>query len=324
MIKFGVMGAGRISASFSSAVNGINEHLYAIASRNLLKAETFKNKYHYQVAYGSYEEMLDDPLVDCVYIATPHSFHFDQMKLCLEKGKHILCEKSFTLNHKQAIIIYELARRKHLFVMEAMWTRFLPTLLEVKKLIDQDEIGEIIQIDATFGFKAEMDLQNRLFNLNLGGGALLDVGLYTLTLANLFLGVPDNIESTVVMSKEGIDLSETITYFYPHAQAVLMASLVEDLGTDAYIYGTKGYFHIPSFHSANLAILYNNNHKALREIEHKHIVNGLEYEIFETIKCIKKKSIESPLMTHENSIEILRQMDHLRKKWNLVYPQELG
>jgi len=324
MVKFGVLGAGRIAKTFSSAVSGIHENLYAIASRDLTKAKQFQSEFGYSVAYGSYEELLDDPSVVCVYVATPHSLHFEQMKMCLEKGKHILCEKAFTLNREQAKIIFEIADEKKLFVMEAMWTRFLPTIQEIQKLVAEDAIGDIFQIEASFGFESTKNLKDRLLNPVLGGGALLDIGIYPITLANLFLGVPDSFESNAFFHPSGVDTSAKITYFYPEAEAILNMSFMDNIGNDAYIYGTKGYFHIPNFHACEVATLYNNNHKVVKMIEHKHLVNGMEYEIFETIKCIRKKALESPVMTHETTLEILRQMDEIRKSWNFKYPQELG
>lgn len=324
MIKFGVLGAGRIARTFAEAVNGIHETLYGIASRDLAKAEQFQKEFGFVKAYGNYSDMLDDPNIDCVYIATPHGLHFEQMKQCLEKGKHVLCEKSFTLNLEQAKTIFEIAKAKNLFVMEAMWTRFLPTIQEVCKLIQEDAIGDVFQVEANFGFEAQKSNKDRLFNPELGGGALLDIGIYPLTLANLLLGIPDNFESQATFHSTGVDTSAKITYFYPEAEAILSMSFLDNIGNDAYIYGTKGYFHIPHFHSCEVATLYNNNHKVVKMIEHKHIVNGFEYEIFETIRCIKKKMIESPVMTHEITMEIMRQMDEIRKSWNFKYPHEIG
>lgn len=324
MVKFGILGAGAIAGTFCDAVNGIQEHLHAVASRDLEKAEAFAKTHAIPKAYGSYEELLDDPEVTCVYVATPHAFHYEQMKMCIEKNKHILCEKAFTLNAAQAKEIFELADAKNLFVMEAMWTRFLPTILEVKKLVDEDVIGDIFQIDANFGFRADKKPKDRLFDPILGGGALLDIGIYPITLANLFLGIPDSFESNVTFHPSGVDLCEKIRYFYPEAEAVLTASFKEDLGTEATIYGTKGYVTFPGFHSAQVATVYNNNHKVVKMIEHKHLVNGMEYEVFETVKCIKKRCTESSIMSHETTLQMMRQMDEIRHSWNFRYPQELA
>jgi len=323
MIRFGVLGAGSIAHTFSSAAVGVQENLYAIASRDLSRAEAFQKQYGYEKAYGSYEELLADSLVDCVYVATPHGLHFEQMLACIEHGKHILCEKAFTLNAKEAKIVFDRANEKKLFVMEAMWSRFLPTIQEIQKAIQSDEIGEIFEIEITFGFAAGAKAKERLFAPELGGGALLDIGIYPITFANLFLGIPDSVESVVTMTESGVDLESNITYFYPEAQAVLRSSFKDNLGNEAYIYGSKGYIHIPNFHAAEVATIFNNNHKVVRIIEHKHLVNGFEYEIFEAVKCIRKKHTESSIMPHSQTLEILSQMDEIRKEWNLVYPSEL-
>jgi predicted dehydrogenase len=322
MIRFGILGAGRIANQFAAAAKGIGEPIQAVASRDAEKAEAFRTKWSIPSAYDSYEALLADPLVDCVYVATPHGLHYAHMNKILDAGKHILCEKAFTLNASQAKAIFDKATEKGLFVMEAMWTRFLPTILEVQKLVASGEIGDIIQIDASFCFEASKDPEGRHLNLSLGGGALLDVGIYPITIANLFLGSPTTMESDVSLHPSGADIAETITYLYPEAEAVLKAGFDEDLPRDAFLYGTTGYIQIPHFNGAERAIVFDRNHKIVKVIEHKHLVNGLEYEIFETVKCIKKKCTESSIMSHEATIEILSQMDQLRREWNLHYPPE--
>lgn len=322
MVKFGIMGAGKIAHKFAKAILGINEYLYAIASRDLGRAQEFASIYELEKAYGSYAEMLADPNVHCVYIATPMSEHYANMLQCLEAGKHVLCEKSFTINHKQAEHVLQIAKSKGLFVMEAMWTRFLPTIQEVQRIIQEGVIGDIVQIEAFINLKLDAPLESRIYSKDLGGGALLDVGVYPIHLANLLLGIPDSFDSEVQFAKTGVDANEKITYLYPHNSATLYASVINDDKKEAYIYGTKGYIHIPGFWYTESATVFNNHHKVIRVIEHKHIVNGFEYEIFETVRCIKKRLIESPLMTHATTIEIMRQMDEIRKSWDLVYPQD--
>jgi predicted dehydrogenase len=322
MVKFGVMGAGRIAHRFCQAMNGIDESIRAIASRDPERAERFAMDFGIEKAYGTYEELLADPEVACVYIATPHALHHAQIMACLEAGKNVLCEKAFTLNHRQAKEVFDFAVKKGLFVMEAMWTRFLPAINEVKRLIDAGEIGDIIEIDADFSFASGAGPDDRLFDPALGGGALLDVGIYPVTLVNLFLGIPDSFDTEVTMGSSGVDVSEKITYFYPHASAILYASIVADGDREAYIYGTKGYVHLPNFWSTEVATVYNNNHKIVREISCKHMVNGMEYEIFEALRCIRAKSVESAVCPHEATLEILRQMDAIRASWNFRYPGE--
>ncbi len=322
MVRFGIMGAGKIAHKFAQAIIGINEYLYAVASRDIGRAIEFQEKYNLEKAYGSYEALLADPKVDCIYVATPMAMHYEDMLLCLEAGKHVLCEKTFTLNYKQTEHIFQIAKAKNLFVMEAMWTRFLPTIQEVQKLVADGEIGDIISMEAFINLKLDFPPESRIYSKALGGGALLDVGVYPINLANMFMGIPDSFDTSVKLGPTGVDIDEKITYFYPHSHADLYASVVNDERKEAYIYGTKGYVHIPGFWYTETAIVYNNHHKIIKTIEHKHIVNGFEYEIFEAIKCIKKKWIESPIMPHKTSLEIMRQMDEIRKSWNLQYPGE--
>lgn len=322
MLRFGIIGAGKIAHRFAQAAIGVNETIQAIASRDQSHAIAFQEQYHIPSAYGNYLELFQDPLVDIVYIATPHGFHFEHMMAALEHDKHVLCEKAFTLNQKQAKQVFELANKKKRFCMEAMWTRFLPVIQEAKSWVNQDLIGEIIQIDATFAFPAHLHPESRLIDPHLGGGALLDIGIYPITIANLFLGKPLTIESTCKKAESGVDLANQITFTYPQAEANLISSFVDEECVEAFIYGTKGYIQIPSFHGAQTAMLFDRNHKIIKEFEHKHLVNGLEYEIFETVRQIKKKALESPLMSQEDTLEILRQMDEIRASWDLKYPQE--
>jgi predicted dehydrogenase len=323
MVKFGIIGAGKIAHQFTKALLGINEYLYAVASRDLGRAMEFAQIYDIEKYYGSYEELLKDPEVQCVYIATPMSEHYKNMLDCLYAGKHVICEKTFTLNYKEAKIVCNLAKEKGLFLMEAMWTRFLPTIQEVQKVINEGMIGDIVQIESFINLRLDLPLESRIFSKALGGGALLDVGVYPINMANLFLGIPDSFDTEVKFAKTGVDSEEKITYFYPHSHATLYASVINNDKKDTYIYGTKGYVHIPGFWSTETAIVFNNHHKIIKEIEHKHIVNGMEYEIFEAVKCIKKKLIESPIMPHKTTLDIMRQMDEIRKSWDLVYPTEL-
>lgn len=323
MIRFGVMGAGNITKKFSEAVNGIGGTLYAIASRDLQKAVTYQKTYGYEKAYDSYALMLNDPLVDCVYIATPHSLHYEYMMLALEYNKHILCEKAFTLNAKQAQAVFTKAREKNLFVMEALWTKFLPVILETQRLIKDGIIGEIEKVQATFCFKASHPDDSRLFAPHLGGGALLDIGIYPLTFSNLFLGTPKRIETTVEYYHTGVDLSAHLKLFYPKAYAQLEFSFGYEKPIEGYIYGTKGYIHVPMFIGAEKATIYSHQHEVIHEIVHKHWVNGMEYEVIAFLECVKNHLSECNLHPTNATLEMMHQMDEIRHQWDFVYPQEV-
>lgn len=321
VVRFGVIGAGYIATKFCEAVLGIHGHLYAIASRDIKKAESYQNKFGFEKAYDQYEDLLSDPNVDCVYIATPHGLHYDHMMLALKHKKNILCEKSFTLNARQAEAVLYKAIENHVFVMEAMWTRFLPTIQELKRLIDDGIIGKITHVEASFGLYADQN-KERLFSPLLGGGALLDLGVYPITFANIILGQPKSFETEVKLNSNGYDVSEKMKYHYPDAIALLSSALDMQMNTTGIIKGQNGCIKVPNFWKAEEAYIYDMNHHLIQEISYPHIVNGLEYEIMEVIRCIESGLTESPIMPHAETIEIMKQMDALRNAWGFKYPQE--
>lgn len=322
MIRFGVIGAGKIAQVFSTAVQKMGGHLEAIASRDMEKARSYQKEYGYQKAYGSYEEMLNDSDVDCVYVATPHGLHYEHMMMALGHNKHVICEKSFTLNAIQAKKVFETANRKKLFVMEAMWTRYLPVTQEVKRLIDSGLIGDITTIDVSFGFDAG-HRRGRLFDPAMGGGALLDIGVYVITCATLFLGIPKHVESVVELDPtHGFDLSETIDFHYENAHAHLKCSLQEKLDNIAHIKGTKGQIDLINFWMVEHAIVYDENHQIIQEIRIPHPINGFEYQIQGAIDAIESKKLESPIILHQSTLDVMKLMDELRKSWGLSFPNE--
>jgi predicted dehydrogenase len=323
MIRFGVIGAGKIAQTFSNAMPHTSGILYAISSRNLDKARSYQEQFGYEKAYGSYEAMLADPLVDCVYIATPHGLHFEHMMLALDYGKHILCEKSFTLNASQAKAVFDKAKTKHVFVMEAMWTKYLPVIQETKKVIDQGLIGSLVKMDVSFGFDAEHRRGSRLFDPAMGGGALLDIGVYVMTIATYFLGIPHAMNSSAMLDdSNGFDLSEDIHLEYPNAQAHLRCSLSEKLDNICTLTGTKGRIEIIDFWRAEHAFIYDLHQRLIQEIHIPHPINGFEYQIQGVIDAITHHQKESSVVTHQATLEVMQLMDQLRTSWGLIFPNE--
>ncbi len=322
MIRFGVIGAGSIANTFSLAMKATKHQLYAISSRDIEKAKQFQQTYGYEKAYGSYEAMLRDPNVDCVYIATPHGLHYDHMMLALDYKKPILCEKSFTLNAKQAEEVLYKAQEKKLFVMEAMWTRMLPAIQELKKTLDSGIIGTLTHMEASFGFDLRNNGKDRMIDLSLGAGALLDIGVYPIHFAHLIFGNPKRFETEVKMDPRGFDLSESFTFYYENQKAILESSMASNLNQIAIIYGTKGYVKVPRFWSTDQATFYDLNNKVVKEINHPHLVNGFEYEINEAAECIEKGQLESKHIPHMLTIEIMKEMDALRNAWGMKFPNE--
>ncbi len=322
MIRFGLIGAGRIANAFAVSIKTTTGSLAAVASRDIEKARAFKEKYGLKSAYGSYQALMRDASIDCIYVATPHALHYEQMLQILDYDKHILCEKPFTLNHTQAKTVFAKAKKKRLFVMEAMWTRFLPVINEVETLIKTGAVGTVTHMEASFHFNPEKNAADRLFKPELGGGALLDIGIYPMTIANLFLGKPKRIDATVHFFHTGVDLEETIVFHYDTAKAYLSASLDKEEKKEATITTTKGSIVLPNFFAAEQAMIYDKNGTLIKTIEHKHEGTGFEYEIQDVINCIESKRLESQRMPHAKTIEILKQMDELRERWNFIYPQE--
>jgi predicted dehydrogenase len=325
MIKIGVIGAGNIAHRFSEAVQKgkTGGLLEAIASRDILKAKDYQNKYGYKKAYGDYQSLYEDPDIDLVYVATPHAFHYQQMMDLLDYGKHIICEKSFTLNANQAKAVFDKAKEKNLFVMEAMWTRFLPTVKEVLQVIDQGLIGKVHYLEANFCINAKVNQYHRLRNPKLGGGALLDLGIYPLTFSRLILGHPRDVSVDCKLDpKTGVDLGEEILLEYEGARAKLKASMIESLPMTAHIKGEDGYIIVDGFFQSQEARVYNKEGQMIKLVKHPFLVNGFEYEIQSAIDAIDKGLIENPMMPHAETLYILGQMDQIREKMGVSYPSE--
>jgi predicted dehydrogenase len=259
-IRWGILGTGFIAGEFVRGLQFLpGAKVGAVGSRTLNKAQEFAHRFAVPQAYGSYEELVSDRTVDVIYIATPHSRHRDDCILCLEAGKPILCEKPFTINAREAREVIDLARQKQLFCMEAMWMRFLPIIQQVRQMIRSGAIGEICTLTADFGYPAVLQPDNRFFNLKLGGGALLDRGVYPLSLAFHLLGTPSNITSQANIGKTGVDEQSAILLTYPQGElAILSASLQTYATNEAVIAGKKGQIRIyaPFYRPTRLSISY--------------------------------------------------------------------
>lgn len=242
VIRWGILGTGFIAGEFAKGLVTLKDaQLLGIASRTKAKAQEFANIFKIERIYESYKQLVEDPDIDVVYIATPQETHKDLSLLCLQAGKPILCEKPFALNALEAAEVINLARQKQLFCMEAMWMRFMPLIQEAKKIIEQGKIGEVKMLMADFGNPIEYNLNHRVFNLELGGGALLDRGVYCLSLAYYLLGAPTKIVSSAAICESGADEQSSVILNYPQGKlAVLSQSLRTYSANEAVIMGTKG------------------------------------------------------------------------------------
>lgn len=322
-MKFAIFGPGKIAQSMAAAVTPLEEvERYAVASRDFKRAQDFASEWGFEKAYGSYEEMLADPEVELIYVATPHSHHYEHAKMCLNAGKHVLLEKAFTVNAKQAEELIALAKEKNVLLAEAIWTRYMPSRKMIDDLIESGRIGKVTSVMANLGY--ELHDIPRMQEPELAGGALLDLGVYPINFAKMVVkkDVKD-VVSTAVMSPKGIDWTNSITLiFEDDTMAVLHSNMLAGLNRLGAIYGDKGYLEVQNINNAEEIRVYDLDHQLIETIPVPEQINGYEYEVISCIKAIKEGKIECEEMPHEETLWIMRLMDRIRKDWNMVYPFE--
>ncbi|MBS6395995.1 MAG: Gfo/Idh/MocA family oxidoreductase [Clostridiales bacterium] len=322
-MNIGILGAGNIAVSMAQTIHSVEQaSCCAVASRDIVKARAFAEKYGFEKAYGSYEELVCDPEVDIVYIATPHSHHFEHAKLAMEHGKHVLCEKAFTVNEGQAEELFALAKKYGVLITEAIWTRYMPSRRIIDELLAEGVIGEVRTLTANLCYRI---CQNeRLIRPELAGGALLDVGIYPLNFALMHFGNDfKDISSTVVMTDTGVDGQECITMTWKDGRfAVLTAGMYGISDRQGIFYGSRGCMIVDNINNPLAVDIYDADHRLSRHIDMPEQSTGYEYEVQELIRCIEEGAQECPSMPHEETLRVMRIMDKLRKDWNLVYPQE--
>ncbi|WP_040196147.1 Gfo/Idh/MocA family protein [Candidatus Soleaferrea massiliensis] len=324
-INWGIIGTGWIADKMATALNFLEDaNLAAVGSRTLEKAQRFAQQFQIPRAYGSYEELAADPDIDIIYIATPHSEHYANVKLCLENGKHVLNEKAFCVNKKQAEEVIELAREKKLFLMEALWTRFQPAANALVKTIRDGVIGDVHMLKAELCFLLNRDKEFRLLNPNLAGGALLDVGIYPITMASLVFGSrPQKVVTHAVMGETGVDERDCINLFYEDGKFASLVAAIDTEGSNtAYIYGTKGQIMVPQDWCPESFTVktYADNKETTYKLPFS--CNGYEYEAACAMDCIREGKLESEIMPHSTTLEIMELLDSIRDQWGLRYPFE--
>ena len=322
-MKTAILGAGNIAGTLAVTMRELAEvECYAVASRNLEKAQAFAKKYGFQKAYGSYEEMLADEAVELVYIATPHSHHYQHMKLCIEAGKHVLCEKAFTTTRAQAEEIFRLAKERDVLVTEAIWTRYMPSRKIINDLLAEGVIGEVKTLTANLSY-AIFD-KERIIRPELAGGALLDVGVYTLNFALMHFG--NRIvkkQSVVHLTETGVDGQNVITLSYEDGRLAVLNSGIYGLSDrQGIFYGSKGVMVVENINDPLEVKIYDQKRALCKTVPMPEQINGYEYEILETIDCIQNGKRECPSMSHEDTLEVIGMMDSLRKEWGVRYPSD--
>lgn len=323
-IRWGIMGTGWIAEKFVADLTHVsNGEGMAVGSRTLNSANQFAAKFNIPRAYGSYEELVSDPEIDAIYVATPHPFHRDNVITALSGGKAVLCEKPFTVNSRELEEIIALAKEKRLFLMEAMWTRFLPPIIQVRQWLEEGRIGEIKLLKAEFGFRSDWNPSGRLLNPELGGGALLDAGIYPVSFASMIFGPnPEQVWSTAHIGETGVDEHFSILLDYGQGRSASLHGAVRlALTNEAYIYGTEGSIHIPSFLNATKAVLHVNGQEPV-EVKDDRTAVGYAFEAEEVGRCLLAGETESSAITLAESLGIMQLLDQLRAQWGLKYPFE--
>ena len=315
-IRWGIIGPGKIAHKFAEGISSVpHTELYALASRSKERAQHFAQQYNAVKYYDSYLTLDQGPKVDVIYVATTNNQHFQHAKLCIEHNKACLCEKPFTLTTQELEHLIALSKTHKTFLMEALWTRFLPSIDVAEKLIKQGSIGTITHINANFGFKANYSQESRLFNPNLGGGALYDIGIYPIFFAMHFLGTPHKISAHAQKTSDGVDIDNTITFEYKNnCKAHLASSFTKDLSCEATIFGTKGsiqfarMWHCPTQISLE-------QETTSRDMEITYIGNGYNYEIQEVCECLRQNKIESSKLSLKNSLERIQISNEILSFW---------
>ena len=323
--NWGILGCGNIARKFSQDLKTLpNAKLYAAGSRNLNKAEEFAKELGYEKFYGSYEEMLQDPMLDVVYIASPHSHHLEHTLLCLENGKAVLCEKAFALNSAQADEMIQTAREKQIFLMEAFWTRFQPSFLEIRNLLEVEKLGKAKMMRSDFAFNGPYDTSNRLYNLDLGGGSLLDIGIYPVFAALQTFGRPDEIRTVADFSPTGSEESIAILFKYSDGKiASLQSSFAVCTDTQSEFWCENGYLKISrrGIDSTIVRIAENDKEIVEQEYDYKGQL-GYHLEAEHVMECLDQELTESPLLPLAFSSLLMETLDRIREDAGIKFPFE--
>ena len=323
-IRWGIIGTGQIASQFAEGLEALPDaELVAVGSRTAETAARFAKRFGVPRGHACYEALAEDPGVDVVYVATPNTFHKRDAILCLEAGKPVLCEKPFTINAVEAASVIQAARKRNLFLMEAMWTRFVPAIERLRALLAERVIGELHMLIADLGMRFQFDPQSRLFDLHLGGGALLDLGIYPVSMASMLFGAPSSITSRAQIGETGVDEQAAIILEYgPLQLATLYTSLRTETPQEAILQGSRGRIRVqgPLYRPARLSLSVAGEKE--RTLEEPFQGNGYTHEAAEVMRCLRAGELESRIMPLDETLSIMRTMDTIRGQWGLRYPME--
>ena len=322
-MKMAIMGAGNIAVSMAKTIAEMeNVERYAVGSRSQEKAEGFAKEHGFTKAYGSYEELVADEEVELIYLATPHSEHYENARLCILHGKPVLCEKSFTANAGQARELFALAEAERVFITEAIWVRYMPMLEQIRRELASGSIGEVTMLTANLGYPISQ--VPRMRRPDLAGGALLDVGVYPLNFALMMFGnrVKD-ISGVCTYTDTGVDEQNSFTLTFEDGKvAQLNSSMLCRSDRRGMIYGTNGYIQIDNINNFEGLTVYDADGRAQKRMERPEQISGYEYEVEACIRALAEGKLACEEMPHEESIRVMELMDSLRKQWGIRYPFE--
>lgn len=326
-IRWGILGAGRIARKFASDLRLVeNSELIAIGSRSKQSADDFAKEFPVQYRHGSYEELVQNPDVDVIYIATPHNLHYENTLLCLNHNKAVLCEKPFAMNSWQSIEMIRVAKEKKVFLMEALWTKFHPHYIKMQEMIGQGMLGEIRSVLVNFGFKPVAPIPARLFEPELGGGTVMDIGIYNVFIAMSVLGKPDEIDAIMAPSSTGVDEQCAILFKYQSgALAQLFSTFSSNLATEADISGSEGRIRLTSrFYEPSSTVEFYTDKTDSRQIipVQKEDGFGYQYEARHVNDCLRKGLTESNVVTFADTILLMETLDKIRKIAGIHYPTD--
>lgn len=325
-MKWAILGTGKIANRFAAALKNLPEsvELVAVGSRQAESGQAFAKKYDIPKCHIGYQAVADDPEIEIVYVGTPGVFHQRDVSMCLEAGKHVLCEKAFTVNAREAENLILLAREKNLFLMEAMWTRFFPVHVKIRELLEQKVIGDIKGLVVNFMATAPFDLSNRFFDLNLGAGVLMDTGSYGISWAYSLLGKPEQVKSLAYFGESGADYSSAVIMKYPTGQIVtITCSQVAFDYKEAAIFGSLGKIvvHDPWYKPTRMTLHIQGQKPEEFDLP-MGTFNGYEFEVRAVMECIQRGKIECEVMPLNQTLQIMQTMDEIRAQWGFRYPSE--
>jgi predicted dehydrogenase len=322
--RWGILGTGNIASQFARGLAALDDaELVAVGSRTPESAAAFGEKFGAQRRHGSYAALASDPEVEAIYVATPHPLHKDNTLLCIQAGKAVLCEKPFAINAGEAQEMIAAARARGVFLMEAMWTRFLPHMVRLRELLAAEAIGEVRMLQADFGFRTGFNPQGRLFDPALGGGALLDVGIYTASLASMVFGAPERVTSMADLGATGVDEQSALIFGYSGGRLALLSQAIRTSSPhEALLLGTKGKIRVHGSWWKGAPITLSVDGQPDQVIDVPSVGNGYNYEAAEVGRCLREGRTESEVMPLDETLAIMRSLDEVRGQWGLRYPGE--